>query len=74
MSKKLKQMRKSKKLTVENMSQKLGISAPFYSQIENRKRRLTYEMAIKIADIFKTKPDKIFYDEYKTILKPKSKK
>lgn len=69
MNQKLKQTRKSKKITVVEMSKKLGISAPFYNQIENKKRRLTYEMAVKIADIFNTKPDKLFYDDYKDILK-----
>lgn len=51
-------------MTSKKMAELLGISIPFYSQIENRQRRLTYEMAIKIAGIFKTKPDKIFYDDY----------
>lgn len=51
-------------MTSKKMAEQLGISIPFYSQIENRQRRLTYEMAIKIAGIFKTKPDKIFYDDY----------
>ena len=44
--------------------EKLGISIPFYSQIENRQRRLTYDMAVRIASIFKQKPDKIFYEDY----------
>ena len=73
MSQKLKKIRKSKKLTVGDMSNKLCISAPFYNQLENRKRRLTYEMAVKIANVFKTKPDNLFYDEYKDILEVKSK-
>ncbi|MDD3341754.1 MAG: helix-turn-helix transcriptional regulator [Bacilli bacterium] len=64
MRSKLKEMRTSKKMTSKIMAQQLGISIPFYSQIENRQRRLTYEMAVKIASIFKTKPDKIFYDDY----------
>ena len=46
------------------MAEKLGISKPFYCQIENGKRRLTYEMAVKISAIFKKKPDAIFYETY----------
>lgn len=64
MRSKLKELRTKKKITSRVMAEKLGISIPFYSQLENRQRRLTYDMAVKIADIFKTRPDKIFYDDY----------
>ena len=62
---KLKELRKQKKYTTNDMAEKLGISKPFYCQIENQKRRLSYEMAVKIAAIFKKKPDSIFYENYK---------
>ena len=65
MASKLKELRMQKKMTSKRMAEQLGISIPFYSQIENRQRRLSYDMAVRIAHIFKTKPDKIFYDEYK---------
>ena len=42
----------------------LKISKSFYWQIENKKRRLSYDIAVKIANIFGTKPDNIFYEEY----------
>lgn len=58
---KLKKIRKKSGLTIYDMADKLGITASFYSQIENKKRRLFYDMAIKIAEIFKTKPDNLFY-------------
>ena len=64
MSNRLKELRRKKKYTTQQMSQMLGISKPFYCQLENRTRRLTYEMAIKIATIFKMKPDSIFYNDY----------
>ena len=63
MYKKLKDLRKKNKLTTKLMAEKLNISKPFYSQIENQNRRLSYEMAIKIADVFGLKPDDLFYDE-----------
>lgn len=62
---KLKKMRKQSGLTIYNMADKLGITASFYSQIENKKRRLFYDMAIKIADIFEVTPDEIFYNSKK---------
>jgi len=61
----LKNRRKKKNLTCKDMAEKLNVSKPFYWQLENRKRRLSYEMAIKIADILGTKPDKLFYEEFK---------
>lgn len=56
-------LRKKYKLDYENMAKKLEISKCFYWQIEHKKRRLYYEMAVKIAAIFGMKPDDIFYDE-----------
>lgn len=61
---KLKEIRKRKGLTVTNMAKMLNISGPFYSQIEHKKRRLSYTMAIRIANIFHLKPDEIFYDDF----------
>ncbi len=61
----LKKRRLEKRYTCKNMAEILNVSKPFYWQLENGKRRLSYSMAIKIAKIFKTKPDQIFYDEYK---------
>ena len=60
---KLKMLRKQNKLTVYDMAKELNITASFYSQIENKKRRLFYEMAVRIASIFNMKPDEIFYTE-----------
>ncbi len=62
---KLKELRKAKKLTHQMMADYLNISKPFYWQLENGKRRLSYNMAVKIADILKTTPDNIFYQEFK---------
>ena len=62
---KLKELRKSKRYTTQDMGDKLGISKPFYCQLENQTRRLSYDMAIKIAAVFKKKPDQLFYDDHK---------
>lgn len=65
MYKKLKYLRMKNQYTTKAMAEKLGISKPFYSQLENQNRRLSYEMAIRISQIFKLKPDDIFYDDMK---------
>lgn len=64
MNYKLKEIRNENNISMQEMSDKLGISKPFYSQLENGKRRLTYEMAVKIASIFNEKPDKLFYEDF----------
>ncbi len=56
----LKKLRKDNNLTIYQMASILKISPSYYSQIENKKRRLYYEYAIKIASIFNKKPDEIF--------------
>ena len=62
--KKLINLRKKYKYSGTLMAEKLNISKPYYWQIEHGHRRLTYEMAIKIANIFNSKPDDIFYQEF----------
>lgn len=61
---KLQQYRIKHHYSCQFMADKLNISKSFYWQIENTKRRLSYELALKIAKIFKTKPDNLFYDDY----------
>ena len=62
---KLKEIRIKNNYTCDDMAKKLNISKPYYWQIENKKRNLSYKMAIEIAKIFKKMPDDIFYKEYK---------
>ena len=59
--KKLKQIRKKHNYTIYDMAKLLKITPSFYSQIENKKKRLFYDMAVKISAIFNMKPDEIFY-------------
>lgn len=63
MYRKLKEIRYRNHYTAREVSEKVGISKAFYCQIENRKRRLSYELAIKIAKVFNVKPDYLFYDD-----------
>ena len=62
---KLKKLRKKYHYSCMDMANMLNISKPFYWQIENKKRKLSYEMAIKISKIFKMKPDEVFYNDFK---------
>lgn len=60
---KLKELRKKEGYTLQQMGDMLNISKIYYWQLENNKRRLYYEMAVKIAKIFNKKPDTVFYEE-----------
>lgn len=66
---KLKDFRKKFNMTASDVALRVGISKPFYCQLENCKRRLSYETAIKIANVFGVKPDDLFYDETFDLLK-----
>lgn len=61
----LKNNRIKKGYSMQYMANTLNISKTFYWQLENNKRRLTYDMAINIANIFNMRPDQLFYDDYK---------
>lgn len=63
---KLKVARINNKLTHQEMALKLGLSKSYYWQLENKKRKLSYAMAVRISSIFKLKPDDLFYDEFKS--------
>lgn len=59
---KLKDLRIKNQYSYQDMAEKLEISKCFYWQLEHKKRRLYYDMAIKIARVFELKPDDIFYE------------
>ncbi len=59
---KLKEIRNNKKMTYQQVADEIGISKEYYWMIENGKRRITYELAVKIAQVFKSSPDFIFLD------------
>lgn len=66
MHEKLIEIRKKKGETLEVVAESVGISAPHYWMIENGKRKLSYELAVKIANHFNVAPDDIFLDTYLT--------
>ncbi len=63
--KKLMEIRQKHGISLQDMANFLGVSKTFYWQIENEKRRLSYRNAVRIADILQTKPDELFYEEFK---------
>ncbi len=62
---KLQKLRKKEGYSLQDMADKLGVCRAFYWQLEHRKRRMTYDRAIEIANIFHMRPDDIFYEEFK---------
>lgn len=58
---KLKKLRVQKNYSIKEMADRLNISTAYYCLIENKKRNLYYDMAVRIADIFNMKPDDLFY-------------
>ena len=60
---KLRDYRIQRNYSCQMMANMLRISKTYYWQLEQKKRRLTYDMAIKIAKIFNLKPDDLFYEE-----------
>lgn len=61
---KLKEKRLSLNLSCADMSKKLHISKTHYWQIEQKQRKLYYDMAFKIGLILNMKPDSLFYEDY----------
>ena len=59
---KLQKLRTKHNISLKEMADLLNISYTYYWQIENKKRNLYYNLAIKIAKVFKLKPDDIFFD------------
>lgn len=54
-------------LSYQDMASELGVSFQAYWMIENGKRGLSYETAIRIAKVLGTTPDKIFLSEELTV-------
>ena len=60
---KLKEIRIKNNMTLVDVASRVGISKAFYCQLENGKRRLLYETAVKIASVFNVRPDYLFYND-----------
>lgn len=53
-------IRKRHAMTLQDVADRIGVSKPYYWQIENGARGLSYELAVKIASVFDKKPDDVF--------------
>lgn len=60
LGKKLKELRKARKLTQENLATQLDISRVNYTRYETNKVRPDYETIIKIADFYDISLDELF--------------
>lgn len=56
----LKELREKRQMTYKDVAEKVGISTAGYWQIENGKRKGSYPMMVKIAEVFNKTPDEIF--------------
>ncbi|MBU5253600.1 helix-turn-helix transcriptional regulator [Lysinibacillus capsici] len=63
----LKVLREKKNISYQSMADNLDVSFQYYWMIENGKRGLSYEMAIRIAQVLGTTPDKIFLNNDLTL-------
>lgn len=59
---KLKEMRKTKGLTQEELGAKLNLSINGYSMIERGERRITLDRAMILARIFEVTIEELFFD------------
>lgn len=65
----LQKKRQENKISIVQLANCLNISKSMYSYLENGERRLSYRDAIKIATLFKTTPDELFYKDYHEFFK-----
>lgn len=59
----LRELRKKHGFTQEDMAKKLNVSPQLFSFIERGEVRLTYNMAVNIANLFSVTPDQIFLSD-----------
>lgn len=58
--KRLREVRKSKKITQQELADRLGIKRNTYSDWENGKTEPTFEIFVKLADLFDISLDWLF--------------
>ena len=62
---KLREMRKKAGLNTTEVAEIIGVSQSMYSYIEIGRERLSYDIAVKLSELFKSSPDELFYDDFK---------
>lgn len=59
-SRNIKRLRTTAKLSQEAMAEKLSCSREFISRVENRKEKVSLNMLLKIANLFNVNPSNLF--------------
>ncbi len=59
-SRNIKRLRTTAKLSQEFMAEKLSCSREFISRVENRKEKVSLNMLLKIANLFNVNPSNLF--------------
>lgn len=62
---KLRKTRLKHNLTQEDVAYILGCTTQFYSQIERGINVLSYDYAVRLALMFQTTPDELFFEQFK---------
>lgn len=57
----IKKARKNKKMTLESLAEKIGISARYLGSIENENKKTSYDVLFKLIRTLGISPDLIFY-------------
>lgn len=57
----IKNARNNKKITLESLAEKIGISARYLSSIENENKKPSYDVLFKLIRTLGISPDLIFY-------------
>lgn len=60
MGNRLREIRMENSLTLKELGTRLGKSKQYMSELERGNIRLTYDMALRIAQVFDTTPDGLF--------------
>lgn len=59
-SKNIKRLRTTAKLSQESMAEKLSCSREFISRVENNREKISLNMLLKIANLFNVNPSNLF--------------
>ena len=56
----VKKLRKNNRLSQEEFAEKINCSREFISRVENLKEKVSLKMILKLAEVFKVKPEYFF--------------
>ena len=62
-------IRKEKGYTQKELANIIGVSKQYIWDIENGRREISYKLAFMISEVLETKPDVLFFEDYKKSLK-----